>query len=80
MNEDLEDENKATALCSLLTQTFIHIRELVKEGKEEDIQEYTSLMNVKGITEALDEYADGDATKLNEVFFDVRDTLRHLYK
>lgn len=80
MNENLADEEKATALCSLLTQTFIHIRELTKEGKGEDIQEYANIMNVKEITEALNEFADGDTNKLNEVFMDVRNILRHLYK
>lgn len=79
VNENLEDENKAIALSSLLTQTFIHTKQLVKENKQSDIPEYTDIMNVKAITEALNDYANGNAKKLNEVFFEIRDLLKELY-
>ena len=79
VNENLDDENKAIALSSLLTQTFIHTKQLVKENKQSDIPEYTDIMNVKAITEALNDYANGNAKKLNEVFFEIRDLLKELY-
>lgn len=79
VNENLEDENKAIALSSLLTQTFIHTKQLVKENKQSDIPEYTDIMNVKAITEALNDYANGNAKKLNEVFFEIRALLKELY-
>lgn len=79
VNENLDDENKAIALSSLLTQTFIHTKQLVKENKQSDIPEYTDIMNVRAITEALNEYANGNAKKLNEVFFEIRDLLKELY-
>ena len=80
VNENLDDENKAIALSSLLTQTFIHTRQLVKENKQNDIKEYTELMNVSAITEALNEYANGSNKKLNEVFFEIRDVFKELFK
>lgn len=79
VNENLDDENKAIALSSLLTQTFIHTKQLVKENKQSDIPEYTDIMNVTAITEALNDYANGSAKKLNEVFFEIRDLLKELY-
>lgn len=80
MNENLDDENKAIVLSSILTQTFIHTKQLVKENKQEDVVEYADLMNVPAITEALTEYAKGNATKLNEVFFEIRDVFVRLFK
>lgn len=78
VNENLDDENKAIALSSLLTQTFIHSKQLVNEGKRSDAIEYAEIMNVKEITEALNEYAAGNPKKLNEVFQDVRKVFKYL--
>jgi len=78
VNENLDDENKAIALSSLLTQTFIHSKQLVNEGKRSDAIEYAEIMNVSTITEALNEYAAGDPKKLNEVFQDVRKVFKYL--
>lgn len=80
VTENLKIESKAKALSSLLTQVFIHTEQLLKAGKQEDIQEYMDIMNVRGITEALGEYAEGDDTKLNEVFMETRNVFKQLYK
>lgn len=80
MSENLDDENKAIALSSILTQTFIHTRQLVKENKQDDVKEYAELMNVAAITEALNDYANGNAEKLNEVFSEIRTVFKELFK
>ena len=79
VNEDLDDENQAIALSSLLTQTLIHTKQLVKENEQEDVQEYAEIMNVRAITEALNDYVNGDSTKLNEVFLGTREVMKALY-
>lgn len=79
VNENLDDENQAIALSSLLTQTLIHTKQLVKENEQEDVQEYAEIMNVRAITEALNDYVSGDSTKLNETFLEVRNVVKTLY-
>lgn len=79
VNENLDDENQAIALSSLLTQTLIHTKQMVKENEQEDVQEYAELMNVRAITEALNDYVNGDSTKLNETFLEVRNVVKTLY-
>ena len=80
MNETLDDENKAIVMSSILTQTFIHTKQLIKENKQDDVVEYAELMNVPAITEALNDYARGNATKLNEVFYETREVFVRLFK
>lgn len=78
VNENLDDENKAIALSSFLTQIFIHSKQLVKEGKHDDALEYAEIMNVKEVTEALTRYAAGDPKKMNEIFQDIRKVFKYL--
>lgn len=79
VNEDLDDEGKAIALSSLVTHTFIHRKHLVEENKIEDISEYTEIMNIDAITEALSDFANGDNRKLNRVFMETRELMKQLY-
>ena len=79
VNENASDEDQAIALSSLLTQTLIHTKQLVKENNEDDVQEYADIMNVSAITEALNDYVNGDSTKLNETFLEVRNVVKTLY-
>lgn len=80
VNENLDNENMAIALTSLLTQTFIHTRQLVRENRSEDVKEYAELMNVKAITEALNDYASGDPRKMNKVFLETREVFKSLFR
>lgn len=80
VNENLSDEDKAIALSSLLTQTFIHTKQLVKEGKQEDVKIYSEIMNMTAITEALCEYSlHNNAEKMNEIFLGIRDVFKSLF-
>lgn len=79
VNENASDEDQAIALSSLLTQTLIHTKQLVKENNEDDVQEYADIMNVSAITEALNDYVHGDSTKLNQVFMSTREVVKTLF-
>lgn len=75
VNESLPDEEKAVALASLLTRAFISAKMLEEQYRKE----FSDIMHVELICEALCEYSNGDAKKLNEVFFMIRDLMKKLY-
>lgn len=79
VNENLSVPDMAIALSSLVTQAMIHNKELLKENKVEDADEFLDIMNLDSVFEALKQYADGNSSKLVEVFKDIRNTFKLLY-
>lgn len=76
VNENLPDIEKAIALSSLLTQSFIRMKEL----NEEERIEYSDIMNISVITDALSRYSVlGDTEYLTEIFLLVRDVFKKLF-
>lgn len=80
VNENLNDYEKAIALSSLVTQTFIHNKNMVRENKDDNVREfYIDSMNLDVILDALSSYGKGETEKLNEVFFMTRDVFKRLF-
>lgn len=79
VNENLPIEEKAIALSSLLTQTLIKTKFSVRENRQDEVKEYSELMNLDRITESLMQYVNGDSTMLEGTFSDVRDIFKQLY-
>ena len=79
VNENLSESEKAIALSSFVTQSMIHNKELIKEGKESDSKEFLDIMNVNTVLEALSDYAVGNSDKLNECFAMVREVFKKLF-
>lgn len=79
VNESLPDAEKAIALSSFVTQVMIHAKELLKDNKQDDYNEYMKLMCITEIFHALNEYANGNTDILNETFYQIRRMFKNLY-
>ena len=79
VNENASTPDKAIALSSLITQTLIHNKELIKENKNVDASDFMNLMDLSDVFEALSLYSKGDDSKLLEVFNGVRSIFKRLY-
>lgn len=79
VNEDLPVEDRAIALSSLMTQTLIHMKELKRENKFEEMLDYAEIMNLSTIAYALECYAVADNNPLNEAFDQVRQMFKMLF-
>ena len=79
VNENLAEPEKAIALSSFVTQSMIHNKDLLKEGKENDSREFLDIMNVNTVLEALSDYSNGSSDKLNECFNMVREVFKKLF-
>lgn len=71
VNENLPVEEKAIAVSSFITQVMIRCKE-----EKDDISDYCDMMNIDFVLEALRDYSHGDNTKLDEVFYMIRDVLK----
>lgn len=79
VNEDLSEADIAIALSSLVTQSMIHNKELLKEQRYEDSQEFLDMMNLTEILDSLTQYSVGDSNKLHESHKMVRDVFKKLF-
>ena len=76
VNEKSSSEDKAIALSSLLTRAMIRMSNI----NEKNRKDYATEMKIKEISEALNLYSyNKDSSKLNEVFSDIRLTIKELY-
>ncbi len=75
VNENLNVEDKAIALSSLLTQTMIGLKNI-----DEDIkQDYYKTMMTEEILDAINSYSTGNIDKLLEVSNNIRNKIKEIY-
>ena len=75
VNENLNVEDKAIALSSLLTQTMIGLKNIDDDSKKD----YCKTMMVEEILKAIDSYSTGDKDKLLEVSNSIRNKIKEIY-
>jgi len=75
VNEELSQEDKAVSISSLITQVLIRMKSM----NEEDRKEFSEIMNMDLLVEALKGYSNNDNDGLNECCINVRSILKKLY-
>lgn len=75
VNENLNVEDKAIALSSLLTQTMIGLKNIDDDSKED----YCKTMMTEEILDAINSYSTGDTDKLLEVSNNIRNKIKEIY-
>lgn len=80
VNENATEYEMAIALSSLVTQIMIHNKELLKESRTDDTNQFFNAMNTQKILLALRDYTIGRPENLIETFNSTRDVFKKLYK
>lgn len=75
VNENLNVEDKAIALSSLLTQTMIGLKNIDDDSKKD----YCKTMMTEEILDAINSYSTGDTDKLLEVSNNIRNKIKEIY-